>query len=347
MKKILFIAVLALLFSCKKTTPPTVLVQPKVYSFDTGQNSSLMFQDGESLAVYTSEARRLKISSVLSIKAATEKSIEISNFAPVDLEDAIVLITIKGREKPIQLLKIKKIRAHGTQIINYPFVDGESNFIDINGNVVDLSEYKTTGIPVADVQFDFSGENTLIKKLKKLSVLKWDVRFADFDTDNNPNDSWKEDLTPADVRLFTGLLINYAYLMQDEGTKKEFLAEPISINDDAEFLTLDEKQSTYQDILNINRINAGVVVGVNGLGGGSTFGMAEWVLRTYLKEDISAVAVHELGHVVGYAHSSSMTYPRNGHGFMVACSRNYEKIANANEFPITKDNYYKPADFID
>jgi hypothetical protein len=346
MKKIILPLLIILIVGCKKSNKglddrPAVHVTE--LSFDNDSNSKLMFQDGESMALLTSEARRYEIGKILRVKAVNETTIEVANFAPVDIEDATVLLTIVGSLKPIKLFKIKKIRAHAVQEIKYPFVDGTSKFVDVDNTTVDLSQYKTTGLAVNKVNFDFTGETVLIMKLKKLAKLKWKVQYHDFDPNDDPNNNWKENIDAKDVRRFSGLMINLAYLIQADETRTSFVAEPIIDNDGVTFLTTAQKEAAFQKLMDIPEFTCGVCVNANGLGGGATFGLADFVLHDYLTK-YGTTAVHEMGHKIGYGHSSTMTYPKDGKGSVEACGRVYNQMLTNNEFPIKKASYYKQSD---
>ncbi|SHF42220.1 hypothetical protein [Pedobacter caeni] len=347
MKNITLIALLLLVLGCKKNnkdieSPPAIVTTE--LSFDNDNNSKLMFQDGESMALLTSEARRYEIAKVLRVKAVNETTIEVANFAPVDIEDATILLSIEGSSKPIRLFKIKKIRAHAVQEIKYPFIDGSSKFLDVDNTPVDLSQYKTSGLPLNKVSFDFTGETELIMKLKKLAKLKWKVKYHDFDPNDNPADNWKENIDAKDVRRFSGFIINLAYLLQANETRVSYVAEPITGNDGLTFLSTAEKETAFQKMIDIPQFNCGVVVNVSGLGGGYTFGVANHVLNDYLNKDVCFIAIHEVSHMIGYNHDSTMTYPKNGQGATEACSRIYKQMLSANEFPIKKAAYYKQSD---
>lgn len=347
MKKLIFLLFTISFFSCKKERPTPPLPDPVTtvgYNFDNDSNSSLMFKDGESMELLTSEARRYEIGKVLRVKAINATTIEVANFAPVDIADATILLTIQGQSKPVKLFKIGKIRAHAAQQIKYPFIEGGTKFLDVDGAEIDLAQYKTTGIPTDKVSFDFTGDSDLIKKLKSLSKLKWKIKYQDFDGNDDPNNNWKENIDAKDVRRFSGLIINLAYLFQAEQTQTAFLAEPITGNNKVA-LTAEQKQEAFKKIIDIPEFNCGVVVNVSGLGGGSTFGVANHVLRDYLTLDICFVAVHEIGHMVGYSHDSSMTYPTaDNRGAVVATGNIYKGMIAKKDLPITTGNYYLKTD---
>ncbi|MGG6229591.1 hypothetical protein [Tenacibaculum sp. SDUM215027] len=326
-------------------------VELKTYSFDSETNSSLMFQDGESQEIMTSESRMYEISKVIRVKPVDNKTIEVANFAPIDIEDITITATIEteGFHKPIKLFKIDKIRAHGKQEINYPFIDNSSLFLNTSNQEVDLSTFKDTGIDPSNIVFDFTGDNEIIQKLKSLHKLKWTIKYHDFDTDNNPDNNWAEDITPKDIRRFTGLIINLGVVFASDNFKNEFINENIIGNDGTTALTENEKKGAYNIILNKTRYNCGKVVNVSGLGGGATFGVAEHVLRDYIRKETGFITAHEIGHTIGYNHSSNMTYPHEVDGVNTGISPVTTRIMNQffenDLYPVTIENYYLSSDF--
>lgn len=99
MKKLTYLSFIILFFGCKKERTLPVAPDPVTtieYNFDSDSNSGLMFQDGESTALLTSEARRYEIGKVLRVKTVNATTVEAANFAPVDIVGAM-----KALEKTI------------------------------------------------------------------------------------------------------------------------------------------------------------------------------------------------------------------------------------------------------
>lgn len=322
-------------------------VSPKIVSFDTDQNSSLMFQDNEAVSVMTSESRAYSIAKIIRVKTVGEKTIEVSNFAPFDIEDATILATIEGIGQ-VQLFKIKKIRAHATQTIKYPFVEGTTLFLDTENKVVDLSQYKTTGVDPTKISFDFTGDSEIILRLKKLKSLKWTIKYHEYDPNNDPNNNWQP-ITAKDIRRFSGLMINMGIVFVSDNFKQAFLNETIIGNDGTTVLTMAEKEKVYNNILIHPRFNCGKVTNVSGLGGGATLGYAEHILHDYIKIDAGNLMAHEVGHCVGFNHDSNMTYPKTinnvSTGISPVMTRVNKEFFSGGLFIVTLQNYYKPADF--
>ena len=363
MKKNLYLLLCFALFvvACRKNNDSvTPTVTPKMMAFDSDQNSTLMFQDTESMAVMTSDDRRYNIAHIIRVKPVDNNNIEVANFAPFDIENATILATISGSTtgsalQVVKLFTISKIRAHAKQTIKYPFVDGTTLFLDTNNKTVDLSQYKTNGIAAANVSFDFTGDNPTIQKLNKLARLKWDIQYHDYNPDKTPGSNWDPNFNAKKIRAYTGLMINLGIALASDDFKQQFLNEPIIGNDGVTALTDAEKLKTYNDIINFNYLLCGSVDGGSavGLGGGSTYGLAAYLITgnyTYISYvGFGDTAAHEFGHCVGYNHSSNMTYPQtiNGvsTGFSPVLIRVWQKLYNNGSFATTLTNYYKPTDF--
>lgn len=341
-------AIMLLLAACTKSdipNQPSLQVTVPEYSFDTDVNSKLIFQDNEIQDSLTSAYRQYEIGKVLQVKPVNKTTIAITNFAPVDIDSATIMLYTADIPQPVKLLYIKKIRAHATQQIEYPFIKGDTSVLGADGNIISLAKYKSEGIEPARAGFDFTGNTILITKLKKLAKLKWQVKYHDYDPNDNTADNWKENIAPKDVRRFSGLIINLAYLFQANETQTAFVAEPITGNDGVTFLTSAQKEKSFDDIINKSYFQCGVVVNVSGLGGGPVFGVANHVLNDYLKKDVCFITTHEIGHMIGYNHSSTMTYPKNNQGATVATGKIYNAMLSTKDFPVRSDNYYRTSDF--
>ena len=149
MKKLLLVLLfVSLSVSCSKGDKN--FLDLKEYSFDK-TNSQLMFQDDEEVSVMTSaeeneenpgvkiENRTYEIGKVLRVRAIDEFTIEVANFAPINIENAIITANIEGINSQIQLFKINKINAHSIQEIKYSFIDESTDFKTVDNAIVGFS----------------------------------------------------------------------------------------------------------------------------------------------------------------------------------------------------------------
>jgi hypothetical protein len=323
--------------------------EPVLVSYDLSTNYSYrMYQDDEPLDSLYSLWRKHEIAKILRVKPLDSKTIEVANFAPIDLEDVTITMKFSGHQYEISLFKIDKIPAHAVKRMEYPFINGESLYTDVTNNTVDLSAYAETGLSATDVVFDFNGENEAVTMLKSLSKVKWNVWYHDYNPDNVSTTNWVEDYTAEDVRIFQGYLINMAYMFSLPSFEEQFLLESIYENDGVTLMDTQRKQEVYNQIINQENYKCGVVRNVSGLGGGGTFGLGPNQLRNHTVSGKGPweSGPHETGHKLGFNHSSTMTYPKDSQGFTALSVRYGKKmLEDGVKFPVRSDNYYKMEDF--
>lgn len=346
LKKLTVFGLALITVACSKKEFEPVKTGPTTpsYSFMGTSAEELMFEDGEIMSTMTGESRRFEVSKVLRVGAVNNTTIEVANFAPVDITDATILVSIKGQPQKIQLFHIGTIKGHRIKQIEYPFITGQTEYLDVNNTTVDLSAYKTIGINSTDISFEFTGTTPFITKLKKVNIIKWQPKMHDFDPQNEDN-NWLDEPTAKQFRMFTGFMINFAYMYTDETMRSSIVNELVIGNDGVTPLTTAEKEADWIKAQTRTKINCGLTDTrkVSGLGGGSTFGIPDWLTLNYMTKSYTT-PFHEMGHVLGYNHSSSMTYPQNNRGNVPVFMARQDVMNAAGDFPVRVDNYYKPDD---
>jgi len=330
-----FAAVAALaLASCQKDSDLALqLVKDKLptVSVVAENNKERMFEDGETLLEITAESRRFKVAEVIRIKAINNDSIEIANFAPVDVKNIIISMT-KPDGSNVDLFEADVIGAYVEKRI--PFS-------------LDLSD--TT--PPATVKFNYRGESTTVKGLKKIQTVTWQLKPHDYDPANNPKNNWIGNPSPKQFRLAIGTMINAAYVALEPALLEQMKLD--SLNKDGKILlTETEKENKYKQLLNLKTLNIGIVdpwKGTVGLGGGSVYGLTTSIYKQSYVKAQGEVIGHEFGHALGYPHGSNMTYANtvNGrrHSFGLIYDRVWNNVIDAGNMPIKAADYYIPNDF--
>ena len=121
-------------------------------------------------------------------------------------------------------------------------------------------------------------------------------------------------------------------------------------------LTTSEKGMVYQKLIDIEYFRVGRCTIVEGLGGGSAFGLSERYLNNYLQKvdrskwpfyDVMTTGAHEVGHMLGYSHDSNMTYSINvtpDQGISEVGSRVLNILLDSYDYPVNSNNYYMEGD---
>ncbi|MEM7340353.1 MAG: hypothetical protein AAF467_16970 [Actinomycetota bacterium] len=306
-----------------------------------------MYTDSEPLSVLTSADRLFRIDRLVRVRPVSETRIEIANFAPAELRDVTLLMSIDGGPTNVEVATIDVFAPHGITEIDYPFLQAPHEARTTSGQVVDMSAHRT-GIDPATVTFDFTSPTGLAARLAALDGMNWELALHDYNPDNDPESSWALDPEPVHARLYTAIVINWATVVNDPGLRSAFIAEPIIDNDGTTLLTAQEKAALHDRMRGFGRTNLGVISqNVSGLGGGSVLGVHNYVLRAHMRDMpwSDGTYTHEFGHQLGFGHSSTMTYPRDDQGWTVVARRELIRLSDAGALPITQANYYQPGDY--
>ena len=145
-----------------------------------------------------------------------------------------------------------------------------------NGRRVDLKAF-STGVASGQVSFDYRGTSTIMQRLERLKSVPWTSSLNDFDPTGNPDNNWIDNLTPRHGRLWTAHILNVAYMLTHPNFADRMAAEPITDNQRTP-MSAEAKRRLLSRLLSTRQFNLGVVARVSGLGGGSTLGVADYVL---------------------------------------------------------------------
>lgn len=188
-----------------------------------------------------------------------------------------------------------------------------------------------------DIELKFETDDPFMAKIATIKS-HWYIRFSKYSADNENPGYWRH-MTPILCRHGVALALNMAFMF-----------------DSQEFNDL---LDTYDGILKDNSGNAidldalrsklhahgglqlGCVAGVGGLGGGQTYGLADYCY-TGVYHDATApgsnphnyarqAMFHEYGHCLGYNHSSNMTY---GDKWTVLCATAFVQLGSEGKLPV-------------
>lgn len=175
-----------------------------------------------------------------------------------------------------------------------------------------------------------------VAKIKHGWFIYWGLYGGDPEKENGgPTGNWMG-IRPVHCRESVAMFLNFTYMIDMPEHEEILRANADRLYDDNKQLVDVNKvlsQMRQQRTLQVGLVYPGN--GVVGLGGGSTFGAYQqaW-LQHYFNAYSCSIMFHELGHVMGYGHSSSFTYGPWAEELM-----NNFYVNNLHEFPIDSSTY--------
>ena len=188
-----------------------------------------------------------------------------------------------------------------------------------------------------DVTFEVICDDPFLRKIGTITS-NWYVRFSSFQADQG-HAYWRH-MDPELCRHGVALALNMAWIF----SSPEFNAALETYK--GKLLDNEGKPIDLDHLREIIRTHPGLtlgrVEGVGGLGGGRTYGLADYCYRevywdwnpdpaadphTYVRQAM----FHEYGHCLGYSHESTMTY---GDQWTVLCATLYVELGRAGKLPV-------------
>lgn len=205
------------------------------------------------------------------------------------------------------------------------------------------------GIKMSDItNIELISSDAIYQKLKKITT-DWIFSLNNF---GGGVDNWA-DIDPIHIKWMIRFYTNVAYVMSQPGFLENMYKTFITGNNEIA-MTNAEKKIVYDHLMKKKNLTLGVVMNVSGLGGGSfgslsgTIGVAPYVVnRQFINQNGLDPFFHEMGHVDGFGHQSSMTYPLGKdtslviNGINVLYTGDYRGFSSASQAYVLK-NFITP-----
>ena len=316
----------------------TMFITSQAYT--EGQHD-LILQDDEPHTIYTDKAiRNFNTSKPLQLSVTNEGQFHARFYSPRDLSHVLVKARIPsiGNEY-IDLAYFDTIPAFADFYEEIPLVKKDLYYRSESGRIIKIPKMQTDDL--AEIEFKIESEDPYLEKLKAI-IHGWNIRFHLYGgdptkPDGGPVGNWMG-IRPVHCREVVAFFLNFTYMI-DMPEHEEILRA----NEDRLYGNggVDDKVTAdvvLQQMRQERTLNVGLVYpgnGVIGLGGGSAFGayQAGW-LNHYTNTYACEVMFHELGHVMGYSHSSSFTYGPWAQELM-----NYFYVEHLKDMPINSSHY--------
>lgn len=316
----------------------TMFITHQAYA--EGQHS-LILQDDEPHTVYTDKTlRNFNTSRPLQISVTDEGLFHVRFYSPRSLSNVLIKARIPSvANEYVDIAYFDSIPAFADFYEEIPLAKKDLYYRSESGRIVKIPMMQPDDF--SGIEFKTESDDPYMEKLNAI-IHGWNIRFDLYGgdptkPDGGPAGNWMG-IRPVHCREAVALFLNFTYMI-DMPEHEEILRA----NEDRLYGNGGVNDKVTADIVlrqmrQERTLNVGLVYpgnGVVGLGGGSAFGAYQhgW-LTHYTNTYACEIMFHELGHVMGYSHSSSFTYGPWAQELM-----NHFYVEHIKDMPIDSPNY--------
>ena len=284
---------------------------------------------------YDSKHRSFYANAPLQVSISDEHQLLVKFFSPVTIHDVTILCRFNNISTEfLELAHFDVIYPFMEAAFPLPVVGSDRTFTTSNGRkIVIPAQPELSG---DDVTLIIRSEDPYMKKIEQIDS-RWFIRFSAYSADNG-HAYWRH-MNPLLCRHGVALAINMAFMFSSEEFNTEMNKYEGKLKDNGgNAINLD---ALRQRIRSHGGLVLGCVSGVGGLGGGNTYGLANYCY-TGVYFDATPLGsnphnyprqamFHEYGHCLGYNHSSTMTY---GDQWTVLCATVFVNMGQEGKLPI-------------
>lgn len=281
-------------------------------AYDKGEHS-IILSDSERKEVYTDKTQRsFTTSDPLQLSVGDDGRFHARFYSPIPLRDVTVRAKIPavGNEY-FDFAYFDSIPAFADFFEHTPLIERSSICRTESGKIISVPALTAADIQEAD--FKLVSSDPYFEKLTGIKhgwTIYWGLFNGDPDQENGgPVGNWMG-IRPVHIRESVAFFLNFTYLI-DMDDHERILHENLDklYDDDGKPVTVERVLAQMRQA---RTIQVGLVWpgnGVAGLGSPMVFGAWQhaWFSH-YTDRTQCSYMFHELGHVMGYGHSSSFTY---------------------------------------
>lgn len=309
-------------------------------AYEEGKYGKIL-QDGESKTVYTDASqRRFNTAEPLQVKITDNGQLTARFYSPRMVSGMLVKAKIPAiSQEYVDLAYFDSIPAFADIYVDVPLLEKGGVLRTESGKLIEVQKLALEQLK--NVQLKLESEDSYWKKLKQI-IHGWDIRFGLYggdpdQPDGKPNGNWMG-IRPVHCREVVAFFLNFTFMI-DMPEHEEILKANENIlygnggvDDKVTAETVLAQMRQPRSLL-VGLVYAGG--GVLGLGGSGGYGAYQGAYLTHYSSAYACeIMFHELGHVMGYSHSSSFTYGPWAQKLM-----NNFYVKNLNKLPIDSPDY--------
>lgn len=292
-----------------------------------------MLQDEESPKIlFDEEERSFQVNEPLQLRITRKQEFLLRFYSPREIRNVTVWARYKNSGNKFKLAEFAVIPAFAEFRIPLPFLRTDCLFRTAEGKEIVVPSRQRG----EELKTEIECSDSYYRKLL-FTKCHWEISFGAYSGKN-----WTP-LLPAHAREAVAVALNMAYLFSTDEFRTELMSYKEKLYKDNQRNKVDVER-LYENIFKLPALVYGHVTGVNGLGGGSVFGLAEWCYLEHYPDDncITHTLFHEFAHCLGYTHEGNMTYENGlGKGWVALCGELYRKMGMEERLPVYSRSFLK------
>lgn len=300
----------------------------------------LILQDNEPKSIFYDENERsFKVNRPLQLSINGKNELHSRFYSPVPVKNVSVWSSDEIYGARVLLAFYDSIPAFCDA--RFPFSDQMpvQEFTMESNSKIQLTPVEVRALIASGLEFEC--EDPFMEKINRIKT-QWYIRFHSFGGnpdawDGGPVGNWMG-IRPVHIREAIAIWLNVAYMITLPDFEELVMSYQGQLYGNAGPEDIIDVSTIIPAITNHSGFNVGLIYtgnGVDGLGGGRTWGVAQHVfVGHYVNTYAATVVFHELGHCIGYSHSSNMTY-----GLWASGLANVFYLNNIARFPVCSAQY--------
>lgn len=308
---------------------PSGLIRIKATDYTAANSSPLLADDEPDEILYNTTLRGMRANEPLQLSILGQE-LHFRFFSPRKVSNLKVWATIADYEEEFLLAVFEEIP---------PFTEFHQELPPVRKNAF----YRTrSGKLIQIMQNPHLSEVDLSVKAEcddpfwvKVTSMPYNLK-VDFGKYSQTG-SWEHKILPAHCREAIAFTMNMGYMFSSEKFRAAFAEREYYRDNDGTNL-IPQEEIIPRMMRENGRLCFGHVTGVNGLGGGVTYGIAQWQYLGHYADDQADphTFFQEYGHAMGYGHAGNMTYEcvPGKLGFNDLCNQIYTEMSVSKELPV-------------
>lgn len=305
----------------------------------TPANSMQMLRDDEPREVFYNNALRFfYVDKPIQVSINAQKELLLRFYSALAIKNTKILIKFKKYSNEFfELAHYDEILPYHESRLPIPIVSKARVFRSKDGRDVLIPAHPN--LSEDECEFKIESDDPYMKKISTITC-HWRISFSPYSATEPSTGEWRH-MNPALCREGVVLTTNMAFMFASQEFYDEMEKKKA---DDTYFYKLlnnsgvpIEHNVILTKIKNHRALIMGTVGISQGLGGGATYGLSASTYHNHYWDFGTAAgfhkstAYHELGHCIGYNHSSTMTY---GDQWTVLCARVMYDLGEAGKLPV-------------